>query len=115
MTKADVLAGAKGKPTEFTFEEFKCLLRPLTFGERRELFEWHEKHKDEAGSGMRLQEKFLLYAVCDETGKKLLDEVDLDDFAGPIADAVAKEVARRNGLDGKAGGEQGNGLAPTKS
>lgn len=115
MTKSDVLAGAKGKPVEFVSGEFKCLLRPLSFGERRELFDWHTAHKDVPGSGLALQEKVLLAAVCDERGAALLTADDLADFDGALADTVAQEIMRRNGLDGRAAGESGNGSAPTKS
>lgn len=108
MTKADVLNGARGKPVEYVSTDgFKCLLRPLSFGERRELFDWHQQHSEEPGSAMELQAKFLLLAVCDEQGKPLLEPADLNDFAGPLADEVAKEIARRNGLDGKASAETG--------
>lgn len=113
MTKADVLAGARGKPVPFEFEGFGCLLRPLTFGERQELFEWSREHGTEPGSGLTLQAKVVALAVCDAGGNKLLEEADLIGFAVPIAEAIATEVARRNGVEGKAAGEPGKGGSPT--
>lgn len=113
MTKADVLAGARGRPVPFEFDGFRCLLRPLSFGERQELFQWSRDHGEEPGSGLALQAKVVAMAVCDEAGNRLLDESDLVGFAVPIAEAVATEVARRNGVDGKAAGEPGKGASPT--
>lgn len=113
MTKQDVINGARGKPAPFDGPDgFACLLRPLTWGERKELLEWLRQHGEEPGSAMLLQEKFLLAGVSDDQGKPLLAAEDLAGFAGPIADAVAKEVARRNGLDGGAG-EPGKSPSPT--
>lgn len=104
MTKADVLAGARGKPTVFEFEEFKCLLRPLTFGERRKLFDM---------PGLEVEQSLFLWAVSDGAGNRLLAEDDLADFALPVFNAVVSEVARRNGLDGKTSGEPGKEESPT--
>lgn len=113
MTKADVLAGAKGKPVPFEFEGFKCLLRPLSFGERSDLFAWSREHGEEPGSGLVLQGKVVLLAVSDENGSPLLDEPDLREIDGRIMEAISTEVARRNGVDGKAAGEPGKGASPT--
>lgn len=112
MTKQDVLNGARGKPVPFTGPDgFACLLRPLKWGERKELLEWLREHGEEPGSAMLLQEKFIVAAVCDESGAPILTAEDLNGFDGPTADAVANEVAKRNGLDGKAG-EPGKSPSP---
>lgn len=107
MTKADVLAGARGKPVPFESDGFKCLLRPLSFGERQDLFAWLQSHRDEPGSALVLQAKLIVSGVCDEAGLPLLEPADVRDFGGPLADELAKEIGRRNGLDGKAAGEPG--------
>lgn len=113
MTKADVLAGARGKPVPFEFEGFRCLLRPLSFGERSDLFAWSREYGDKPGSGLELQGKVVLLAVSDEQGVPLLAEPDLRDIDGRIMEAITAEVARRNGVDGKAAGEPGKGASPT--
>lgn len=104
MTKADLLKAAKGKPSRFDGPDgFSCLLRPLTWGERKELFEWFAANKANANAGMELQAKFITLAVCDEQGAPLLTANDLPALGLEIADAIAEEVARRNGLGAKAG------------
>ncbi len=118
MTKDDVLKGARGKPTPFEFargdgQTFKCLLRPLTYGERRDLFDFSRDHGNEPGSGMELQARILTLTVCDENGKPLLEPADLRDVDVEVIEAVAAEVARRNGVDGRKAGEPGKGESPT--
>ncbi len=109
MTKADLLSAAKGKPVPFEGPDgFSCLLRPLTWGERKGLFEWLGAHRDDPGSGLELDQKLILAAVCDEAGVNVLDPEDLTGFALHVSEAIAKEVAKRNGMDGKAG-EPGKG------
>lgn len=109
MKKQDVLNGARGKPKEFVGPDgFQCLLRPLTWGERKELLEWLKEHGQEPGSGLQLQEKLLLAGISDAEGKPLLTAEDLKDFDGSIADAVTKEIQARNGMD-----QSGNGPSPT--
>lgn len=104
MTKADLLSAARGKPVSFDGPDgFTCLLRPLSWGERKELFDWLTAHRDEPGSGLELESRLITLAVCDGSGATLLVAGDLTDFALNVSDAVAKEVARRNGMDGKAG------------
>lgn len=113
MTKSDVIAGARGKPVLFEFEGFRCLLRPLSFGERSDLFAWSRAHGEEPGSGLELQTKVALLGVCDEKGAPLLEAADLREFDGRVVEAISSEVARRNGVDGKAAGEPGKGASPT--
>jgi len=113
VTKTDVLNGAKGKPVPFEFEGFTCLLRPLLWPERHALIEYVRDHGSEPGSGLELQTRFVLAGVSDADGKPLLERDDIEAFSVTIADAVAKEVAKRNGLDGKAAGEPGKGASPT--
>jgi hypothetical protein len=103
VNKQDVLKGARGKPVPFEADGFRCFLRPLTWGERRELFEWGRENGEKPGSGLELQERMILAALCDEGGKPLLEAADLKEFDGPLMDALAKEITRRNALDGKAG------------
>lgn len=118
MTKEDVLKGAKGKPAPFTLnrdgcEPFKCLLRPLTYGERRDLFDFSQQHGTEPGSGMELQARVVTLTVCDAEGKPILDAADLRGFDVEVIEAIAAEVARRNGIDGKKAGEPGKDTSPT--
>ncbi|AMV30055.1 hypothetical protein VT84_37020 [Gemmata sp. SH-PL17] len=113
MTKDDVLRAARGKPVPFEFDGFTCLLRPLSYGERQELFAWGREHAQEQGSGLALQGRLVLMALCDETGVALLEPTDLNQFGGPLVDAIALEITRRNGLDGQGSGEPGKGQSPT--
>lgn len=113
MTKADLLAGARGRPVPFELDGFSCLLRPLTFGDRQALFDYIRERGEEPGSGVGLQAKIVTLAVCDEQGQPLLTEADLAGFAVPIAEAIATEVARRNGIDGKGAGAPGKAASPT--
>ena len=113
MTRDDVLRGARGKPVPFEFDGFTCLLRPLSYGERQELFAWSRDRGQEPGSGLALQGRLVLMAVCDENGATLLEPGDLNQFGGPLVDALALEVARRNALDGQGAGEPGKGQSPT--
>jgi hypothetical protein len=118
MTKDDVLKGARGKPTPFKLQRadgqvFECLLRPMTYGERRELFDFSRDHGNEPGSGMELQARVVTLTVCDESGKPLLEPADLGGFDVEVIEAIAAEVARRNGVDGRKAGEPGKGESPT--
>ncbi len=113
MTKDDVLRAARGKPVPFEFDGFGCLLRPLSYGERQELFAWGREHAQEPGSGLVLQGRLVLMTVCDENGGPLLEPGDLAQFGGLLVDAIAIEVTRRNGIDGQGAGEPGKGASPT--
>ncbi|VTS03530.1 unnamed protein product [Gemmata massiliana] len=113
MTKDDVLKGARGKPVPFEFDGLTLLLRPLSFGERSELFAWGREHAQEPGSGLALQARLVLFAVCDESGSPILEPADLNQFGVGLVDALAQEIARRNGIDGQGAGEPGKGPSPT--
>lgn len=113
MTKDDVLKGARGRPVPFEFDGCTVLLMPLQVRDRLELFEYVREHGQEPGSGIELQRRLVLKAVSDESGRPLLEPGDLDGFALPTFEAIAAEVSRRNGTDGKAAGEPGKGGSPT--
>lgn len=115
MTKADVLAGAKGRPLPFEFDGFTFLLRPLNVADRLELFEYLREHGKEPGSGIEVQRRIVLKAVCDEAGNLLLESADLEGFGLPTFEAIADEASRRSGTDGKASGEPGKEPSPTTS
>ena len=110
MTKADVLAGCRGKPVPFEYDGFKCLLRPLSRLEQAVLFAWFKEQKETVGAGLELQAKFILMAVCDEAGTTLLDPADLDQFSAGLVAVLADEIASRNGM-GKT--DAGKGPSPT--
>ena len=104
MTKADLLNAVKLAPVPFDGPGgFHCLLRPLTWGERRALFDWHKQHEATAGAGLELQARLITLAVSDESGAPLLEAADLDGFGLELVDALAAEVAKRNGLGGAPG------------
>lgn len=101
MTAQDVIAGAKGKPVPFEFDGFSCLLRPLTYGERNELFAWRERNDPKLGE--ELPRWLLTRAVCDESGRPILAPGDLDGFDLRVVDAVANAVLLRAGIGGDSG------------
>lgn len=102
MTKADVLAGLAAKPLPFSASDgFAVLLRPLRYGDRSDVMLWVREHKDEDGMGVTLQKKLAALSICDEAGGLVLSEAEIDGLDPLAIDAIAKEVARRSGLDGK--------------
>lgn len=100
MTAQDVLNAAKGKAAPFEFDGETYHLRPLSFGERREVFAWHEQGK--AGDG--LQVWLVQSCLCDAFGRSIpLSASEVDGFDVRLVDAIAKEILRRAGLVGDAG------------
>lgn len=97
MTAADVMQAARGKPVPFVSGDFSCLLRPMSFAERREVFGWHDAGKD----GEALQAWLVTAFVVDESGAPLV--ACLDDWSVSLVGEVAREVLRRAGLGGDAG------------
>jgi hypothetical protein len=101
MTKADVIAGLAGKPVPFTVHGLDVLLRPLRYSDRTEAFNWYRDNKDAPNAGVGLQRKLVAMSVCDESGSLLLSEADVDLLDSLKIDAIAKEISRRSGTDGK--------------
>ena len=90
MTAADVIAGAKGKPSPFEFNGYTYLLRPLTKTEVNDMI----ARRTEPDSDARL----LALVVCDEDGKPVLSEADVPNLPFVAIQALFKEILSRNGL-----------------
>ena len=100
MTKADLLAGLAARPVPFAVAGLDVLLRPLRFGDRRELLNWFAGNRDAPGLGLAIQRRYVTMAVSDAAGGLLLADADIDALDASVVMAIADEVARRNGLDG---------------
>ena len=107
MTADDVIKAASGKPREFLLDGVRFFLRPLKVKERRELFAWSEAEGGKPGSGEELQARLITLAVCDPKGASILSRDHLNEMDAPIVDALAKEIARRNGLSAEGKAEPG--------
>lgn len=112
MTKTDVLNGLAAKPVPFTAPGgFEVLLRPLRFGDRAAVFEWHRGVAGQPGAGSLLTRKLVSLAVCDAAGNPLLTETEVDTIDPKDADAIAGEVTRRSGI-GAGGDDPGKATPP---
>lgn len=112
MRKEDVIAGLRGKPVPFEVDGFAVHLRPLTAADRAALFGWYRERKDDPTAPLHLMTKLIAAAVVDpHTGEQLLTEADAAALPGAAHEAIAEEVARRNGL----GGDRGKARRPTPS
>lgn len=104
MTKADLLAGLAAKPRPFTVfadtpAAFEVNLRPLKYGDRSAVLEFHRANKDRPGAAYELQVKLVAQALCDPGGNLLLSEAEVNSLDPTAVDAVAKEVAVRSGIN----------------
>lgn len=88
MTTEDVIRGAQGKPVPFEFGGYTYLLRPLTRVEVRSL--------RELADGVTVQERIISLAVCDESGKILLEPSQVPSLPNASINALADEIAKRN-------------------
>jgi hypothetical protein len=98
---SDFIASLRGKPQPFqTPSGLTVQLRPITIGERRDLFAWWESHKEDAGFGSALIGKYVSLGLIDGNGAQAVSERDV--YSLPLSavdfDAIGKEVAVRAGM-----------------
>lgn len=99
MTKTDVLNGLAAKPAAFkTPGGFDVLLRPLRFGDKAALLDWHREAEGKPGASLTLTRKLVALAVCDQGGNLLLTEDEVGTLDSQDAEAIAAEVTRRSGI-----------------
>src|SRR6266545_3638650 len=120
MTKPDLMAGVACKPRPFTVhagtsDAFEVLLRPLMYGDRSAVLQWHRENKERPQRGAELQKKLVALAVCDLVGKLLLSEVEVDTLDPNVVDEIADEVAVRSGIREKAGAPDPKAEPPAKA
>jgi hypothetical protein len=96
MTKAELLAAARGKPLPFEFAGFTCHLLPIAWGELKSLRANHERGNAEKAEAFTYE--VIARAVCNETGEILLTAADCEQFPLATLDALFNEIARRSGV-----------------
>lgn len=101
MTKNDLLAAFKRKPTEFTTPSgVKVDLRPISVPERMATLAWWGERKNDDGAAWELMAKYVSLGLCNGDGEPLFTEEEAKTLPIPAADfdAIGKEVAKRAGL-----------------
>lgn len=101
MTKAELLAAARGKPLPFEFSGFACFLLPLPWGEMKDVQGKHKEGDDATAEAMTFE--FVARAVCDESGARLLDPSDVPQLPLSTIRALSEEIARRSGVGADSG------------
>lgn len=113
MTKADLIAGLKGKPVEFTTPSgAKVFLRPITGEPRVALEAWRAANEKDPGVNLRLAFRVVAEVLVDESGASFdFTPEEVAELPVIDTDAISREALIRSGM-AKREDDPGKALPP---
>lgn len=114
MTKADLLAGLKGQPVEFTTPSGrKVFLRPLAGSKRLDIERWRIEHEKDPGLNLLMIHQVGAAVLTDADGAITFTPDEIAEMDVLESDAISTEALIRAGMRPREGDPAGKASPPT--